>query len=129
MHELTFAQKLIETAQAALTDQTDQVVALHIQLGAQAGLSKDELIFGFGIAAADTPFAGARLEIEEVLPVIYCPQCDARFMLAATDALVCPACNTPQVQVMRGKEVLLQSIEVTDDEEARGQGNRGTRGF
>jgi hydrogenase nickel incorporation protein HypA/HybF len=112
MHELVFAQKLIETAQAALVEQTDQVVALHIRLGAHAGLSKDELIFGFEVVAAGTPFARARLKIEEQPTVLYCPQCDARFMLAPTDALFCPACNTLQVQIIQGKELLLQSIEV-----------------
>ena len=74
MHELAIAQRLIETAVAALPKSADaQVAALRVQLGALAGVSKAELQFGFDVVSAGTPFAGARLEIEEIAAAVDCP--------------------------------------------------------
>jgi hydrogenase nickel insertion protein HypA len=117
MHELAIAQQLIDTAAAAIppTD-TMRMVALQVQLGPLAGVSKAELVFGFDIVAAGTPFADVRLEIEDVPVVISCAQCQAEYTLEPPlFPLACPTCGTMAVRVVRGKELTLKSFEVSDD--------------
>src|SRR5687768_11086728 len=112
MHELAIAQRLIDTAVALLPTEACQVAQLRIQLGALAGVAKDELAFGFEVMSKGTPLADAHLEIEEIPAVVHCPQCGVDFSVADADHLLCPTCGTPAVLVIQGKELLLASIEV-----------------
>jgi hydrogenase nickel incorporation protein HypA/HybF len=116
MHEVGIAQNLLATAQQQLNGYTAPVVALKVRLGALAGVSCDELRFGFEIAAADTPFAQAQLEIQPIPTVIYCSDCRAAKTLAADEPLHCPTCGSVDVRVVQGKELALVAIEVTDDD-------------
>lgn len=119
MHELAIAQSLIEIAQAALPATNGvQIVAVRVGLGALAGVSSDELQFGFDVVAQGTPFEGARLVIEDVPLVVYCPHCQANYTLSAVEPLCCPVCET-LVQIIQGKELTLQAVEVSDDRMTR----------
>ena len=111
MHELAIAQTLIETATAMLPAGISQINVLHVQLGALAGVSKEELLFGFSAVAAETTCAGARLEIAEIPAVIHCSQCGVESVLAEGEYPLCPRCGTPAVQIMQGKELIITSIE------------------
>ncbi|MCC6454840.1 MAG: hydrogenase maturation nickel metallochaperone HypA [Caldilineaceae bacterium] len=116
MHELGIAQRLIETAVALIPAGAPPVALLRVQLGALAGVSKDELLFGFEAMSPDTSCAGARLEIEEVPAVVHCPQCGIDFPVADVDQLLCPTCGSPAVLVMQGKELILTSVEIHETE-------------
>lgn len=114
MHELALAQTLIEQATAALPPtQVEQVTQVRVRLGPLAGVSADELAFGFTVAATDTLFATAQLVIEPTPLVIYCPRCAASHLLTQIEPLACPNCASPAVQVMQGKELLLASLAYT----------------
>ena len=113
MHELAFAQKIIETAVALLPPEATGVSVLHVQLGALAGVSKDELCFGFEAMSPATLCAGATLHINEVPAVVHCPQCGIDFTVANADDLLCPTCGTPSVLVIQGKEMIITSLEIT----------------
>ena len=115
MHELAIAQRLIDTASAALPSAArGPIMTVKVQLGALAGLSKDELIFGFQVVATDTPFAAAALEIEELPAVIHCSHCNTNYGVADLAAGYCPVCDSADVQVVQGKELTLRSIEISD---------------
>lgn len=117
MHELGIAQRLIDTAVALLPAESSQVSRMRVQLGALAGVSKEELLFGFEAMSPDTRCAGAHLEIEEVPAVVHCPQCGIEFAVADVDHLLCPDCGSPAVLVMQGKELILTSVEVQEETE------------
>jgi hydrogenase nickel incorporation protein HypA/HybF len=116
MHELAIAQRLIDGAVAQLPTDAAQIVQLRVQLGALAGLSKDELAFGFEAMSKQTPCAGARLEIEETPAVVHCPNCIIDFSAADASGLLCPNCGSPAVLVLEGKELLLTSMEYQEME-------------
>jgi hydrogenase nickel incorporation protein HypA/HybF len=65
MHELSVALSLIELAAEEGERQGGRVCAVHIKLGALAGVVKDALVFSFEIACLDTPLAGSQLVIED----------------------------------------------------------------
>lgn len=114
MHELAIAQRLIDTAVSLLPEESCQIAHLCIQLGALAGVSKEELAFGFEAMSEQTPCAGAQLEIEEIPALVHCPQCNLDFAVTDAGFLLCPECGSAAVLVLQGKELLLTSIEVKD---------------
>lgn len=111
MHELAIAQRLIDSATALLPVNASHIARLHVQLGALAGLSKDELEFGFEVMSKQTPCAEATLEIEEVAAIVLCPHCGSDFSVTEADQLFCPTCGTPAVLVLQGKELVITSLE------------------
>src|SRR6186997_2099705 len=117
MHELAIAQQLIETAAAALpASAPGRVRIVHVQLGPLAGVSADELRFGFAVVSTDTRFAGAELAIIETPVIVYCIECQAESTLSApVYTLFCPRCDATTVRLVHGKELILTSFEVEDE--------------
>jgi hydrogenase nickel incorporation protein HypA/HybF len=117
MHELAIAQQLIEKAASSLpAGTTGRVRTVLVQLGPLAGVSVDELRFGFSVAATGTPFAGAQLKIVETPVVVYCAECQAESPLSApVYTLFCPRCDATAVRLVHGKELILTSFEVEDE--------------
>ena len=112
MHELSIAHSLVDLAAAAAADAgVARVSAVHLRVGALAGVVRDALEFSFEIAAADTPLAGARLAIEELPARVYCSRCDATATLTDSRRFRCPACGTPTAQVVQGRELELVALE------------------
>jgi hydrogenase nickel incorporation protein HypA/HybF len=117
MHEVGIAQNLLALAAKSAPDINGaQVHALKIRLGPLAGVSSDELRFGFEVAAQDTPFAGARVEVEETHAAVFCPHCQQDFVLADSEFVLCPVCAAADVRVTQGKELMLVAIEVAEDD-------------
>ncbi len=104
-----------------------RVVALHLCLGALSGVVKDALEFSFDLAAEGTVIAGARLEIEEIPIVVFCPTCRAERELPGLQSFRCPVCGGETADVVRGRELELVSMEVVDrvDGEAGSDGTEG----
>lgn len=118
MHEVGIAQTMLKQAQSALpAGEGAQVSVLRVRLGALAGLSKAELEFGFEIAAVGTPFAGARLEIEELPALIHCAQCQLDIPVDALALPQCPHCGAFADHFIQGKEVQLVSFDVVAERE------------
>jgi hydrogenase nickel incorporation protein HypA/HybF len=85
-----------------------------LRVGVMSGVVPDALRFAFDAVTPDTPLRGARLDIEEVGLVVWCPACEAERPLPGPQRLRCPACGTPTPRVLRGRELVLVAIEVTD---------------
>ncbi|NJN18980.1 MAG: hydrogenase maturation nickel metallochaperone HypA [Oscillochloris sp.] len=115
MHELSIAYQLVEAASnAARQNGAARVTVVHLQLGSFAGVVRDALEFSFGIAAEDTPVAGAQLLIEDVPLTIFCEPCAAEAILPDNRMFRCPRCNTPSSRIVRGRELLLTAIEIEE---------------
>lgn len=115
MHELSVATALVAQAEkAARAAGVEHVVAVRLRLGRLSGLVPESLVYSFEIASAGTTVAGARLDIERVEPMIWCPQCEAAVTLASPTRFRCPRCDTPSADVLAGRELELRSLEVAD---------------
>jgi len=115
MHELSIAVSLIEVA----TEEAERlggvrVEALRLRLGPLSGVVREALLFSFDLAAEGTPIEGARLEIEEVPVVVFCPACNEERALPSLQGFHCPVCKMPTPDVIRGRELELTALEVTD---------------
>jgi hydrogenase nickel incorporation protein HypA/HybF len=115
VHELSIAVSLVELASEEAGRLGDvRVEALHVRIGPLAGVVEEALRFSFDLAAEGTAIDGARLEIERVPLTIRCSRCKAERELPSAQHLRCPACAEPAQDIVRGRELELRALEVTD---------------
>jgi len=119
MHELSIALSLIDMASEEAERLGVRVEALHLRLGALSGVVREALLFSFDLAAEGTPIAGARLEIEDVPVVVFCPACNGERPLQSLQNFLCPVCGTPTPDVVHGRELELATMEVSSREEEK----------
>jgi hydrogenase nickel incorporation protein HypA/HybF len=112
MHELSLALSLVEIAREEGARLGGQVSAVHVRLGALAGVVREALLSSYEMASADTPLAGSRLVIEDVPVVVVCPQCGEQQLPDASYWMGCPACGTPTPEVRQGRELELVALEI-----------------
>lgn len=119
MHELSIAVSLIDMAAEEAERLGVRVEALHLRLGALSGVVREALLFSFDLAAEGTVIEGARLEIEEIPVVVFCPACDEERPLPGIQSFLCPVCGTPTPDVIHGRELELATMEVSAKEEGK----------
>jgi hydrogenase nickel incorporation protein HypA/HybF len=112
MHELSIALSLVELAEEEAGRQGGRVCAVHLRLGALAGVVKEALLSSYEMACADTSLEGSQLVIEEVPVVVFCPECQALRPLSSLQAFSCAECGTPTPDIRQGKELELVALEV-----------------
>ena len=117
MHELSIARSLVETVEDAVSSPPIQrVIAVHLHVGALAGVVRSALDFCYEIATRDTLLEGSRLVVHELPVVIFCPQCQREVELPSIQRFRCPVCDTPSGDVRSGQELEVHSLEVESDD-------------
>jgi len=116
MHELSIVQNVVEVAeQAVIEAKANRVEAVYLRVGVLSGVVRDALEFAYDVATKDTLLEGSRLVVEEVPIVLYCADCGADRVLNDIRTIRCPACGAATVNIVQGRELEIESIEVTDD--------------
>lgn len=114
MHELSIAISIVDTAQEEADRRGVRVSAVHLRLGALAGVVKDALLFSYDVACQDTPLRGSRLLVEDLPVVVFCPACQAKRTLNSVQSFTCPVCNAPTGDIVQGKELEVFALEVEE---------------
>jgi hydrogenase nickel incorporation protein HypA/HybF len=126
MHELSIASAIVDTALRHADER--RVTRVDVRVGALRQVVPDSLDFYFEIVARDTACESARLELELVQAWLRCPTCGhewdpAPAPVAGHEALApvlpafrCPACEGAETEVVRGSELEVESIEITEEE-------------
>jgi hydrogenase nickel incorporation protein HypA/HybF len=113
MHELSIAMSIVEMAEEeAVRRGGPQVSAVHLKLGALAGVVKDALLSCYEMACEGTELQGSRLVVEDVPIEVYCPKCLAPRTLESVQWFVCPECNSPVSEVIHGRELQVFALEL-----------------
>ncbi len=112
MHELSIALSIVDLAQEEAERQGGRVCAVHLRLGALAGVVKEALLSSYEMACAETPLAGSRLVIEELPVVVFCPECRALRSLSSVQAFSCSECGAPTPEIRQGKELEMVALEI-----------------
>lgn len=116
MHELSLAMSLIDAACEEAGRLGDvRIEALHLRLGALSGVVREALEFSFDLAAEGTAIEGARLQIEEVPVIVFCPACRAERELPGLQSFRCPVCAAETPDVVRGRELELIGLELAEE--------------
>lgn len=95
-----------------------RVSAVHLKLGALAGVVKDALIFSYEIACQGTTLEGSRLCIEDIPVVAYCPKCLGLRKIESVQWFVCSECKSPVSDVVEGRELQVAALEILELEHA-----------
>ena len=112
MHELSIAVAIID----GVLDEAERrgglnVEAVRVKLGRLSGVDKEALLFAYQVARQDTPLATSRLEIEDIVPRIFCPACEQE--REAGFGFICSHCGTPAGSLLQGGEMEISALEVT----------------
>lgn len=92
--------------------------AVHLKLGRLSGIVKVALESAFGLAVEGTILEGAKLVVEEIPIVAYCPQCAAERTMPSAQSFACPVCGSAISEVIHGRELEVVAIEIEKLEEA-----------
>jgi hydrogenase nickel incorporation protein HypA/HybF len=112
MHELSIAMSIVEMAEEEAQRRGVQINAVHVKLGALAGVVKEALLSSYDMASEGTSLQGSCLILEEVPVVVLCPTCQAQRTLGSVQWFCCPECGTPTCEVVQGKELEVTALEI-----------------
>ena len=124
MHELSIAESVVD----AVRTRTGQarVGNVRLRVGRLSGVVPHALEFCFELAAAGTPLAAARLQIDLVEASAHCRSCGSDFGLP--DRIPLCACGSADVEVRAGRELQIVSVEVDGECAAPADAGQPTSG-
>jgi hydrogenase nickel incorporation protein HypA/HybF len=123
MHELAVCQALLdEVERIARSRRAERVAAVHVRVGALAGVEPELLQRAYEVARAGTLAEGASLAIENSPVRVHCPRC-GNDGAAQVPRLVCTACGEWRTEVIAGDDLTLMSVELITAECVRAGGD------
>jgi hydrogenase nickel incorporation protein HypA/HybF len=117
MHELSIASAIVAIAERHAAGR--RVAAVEVRVGHLRQVVPDSLAFAFELVAEGTALEGAELVLREVPAAGRCRACATEGPLTAFP-LRCEACGGLDVEVIRGEELLVDSLELEEEEMAHG---------
>ena len=123
MHEVAVAERMVETAlRAARENGGGRVTAARLLLGELTCLDSETLAFAFGVANRNTPAAGCKLDIVKVPARLRCRLCRFEHHSRLIDP--CPACGAAGGEILAGRELRLDTIDIEEENLEDSQGER-----
>ena len=108
MHELAIADAVLAVAGEHAGGR--RLASVTVRVGHLRQVVPAALEFSFALAAEGTSVAGARLEIEAVPAAGVCRRCGTESELDGFP-LACRACGELDLELIRGEELLVDSLE------------------
>lgn len=127
MHELSIADSIVRIVCNHAGSR--RVTKVEVKIGHLRQVVPSALAFSFELVAAGTVVEGAELAIEDVPVEVLCSIC-GQTTRSQDFPLSCGECGNLHVEVLRGEEMLVDSLEVDDDSETAslvgaGKGRQG----
>ncbi len=112
MHELAITQSMFDI----VLKQAEQVKAkkvskINLVIGEMTGVVADSVQFYLDFLTRGTIAEGASVSLIMVKPKAKCRKCGREFELKEFD-WTCPQCKDISVEIIAGKELFVESIEV-----------------
>ena len=112
MHERSIVQTLLRQVSELAREQGDvRVVAIRMSVGEFSGVEPESLQLAYEDMVGETPLAGAELTVERVPLEARCEACGREYVVEAF-RFECPACHGREAAVIRGEEMMLESVTV-----------------
>lgn len=111
MHELSLADSLVRIASRHAAGR--RVTRVEIKVGHLRQVVPSALEFAFSLVAVGTTVEGAELAIEEVPAAGMCRACGTESVLDAFP-LSCRDCGGLDLELVRGEELLVDSLELEE---------------
>lgn len=112
MHEFSIVQSLFDLLeQYAAEHRAKRVLRVKVKLGQLSGIEPHLLKVAFDTFKEKTIADSAQIEIEVEKLSVQCRQCNKKSALEEM-ILKCPACNSLEVEIAEGEDMLLESLEL-----------------
>jgi len=117
MHEMGVALQIVEIAAASIPKHLEnvRVARVNLRVGKLAAIVPQSLQFCFSVAVQGTVLEGAELVIEELPVVARCRDCGHQWTIAAA-AFTCEKCSSGSLEMISGRELDIESIEIVDED-------------
>jgi len=114
MHEMTVTRSLLEIVNDKVSEiNAGKVNRINILVGELSGVEKDSVSFYFDIMKKDYNVADAEIAFVDMPAVMTCRDCGKEFDYDPVSWL-CPGCSSASLQVLKGSECYVESIEVDE---------------
>jgi len=90
-----------------------RVIKVVIKIGKFTAVVPDCINFYYEMLTENTPMHGAELEFNVVPTVVRCNGCGNEFEFEEV-SFICPKCGGTDTDIVSGRELLVESIEVND---------------
>jgi hydrogenase nickel incorporation protein HypA/HybF len=112
MHEFGLMQSVLESVEASAREAgAERVCEIRLVIGEMREVVPEAMEFAFEALAPDTVGDGARLVISSVKPRSRCSVCGHEFEHDRFHWM-CPACDSLATELLAGKELFIDAIEV-----------------
>jgi hydrogenase nickel incorporation protein HypA/HybF len=112
MHEFSIIASLFEILlEKAGEQQALKITRVKLNVGRLSGVVPEALETAFDAYKKETIADSARLEIEELPLKVRCQNCGWEALLDSY-IFVCPSCNSTNLKILQGTELLLEKIEL-----------------
>ena len=118
MHELSIANSIVEIAtEHAVEAGATRINSITLRVGALSCVHKSALEFSFELVTKETILEGAILKVIDIPVSIFCDPCGREVMLPGIQSFRCPVCDTPSAAIRQGRELDIDSIEISEKKE------------
>jgi hydrogenase nickel incorporation protein HypA/HybF len=115
MHELAVTESILEIASShARQAEAQRVTDIYLVIGRLSSIIDDSVQFYWDMVSENTICAGAKLHFKRIPAEFKCRDCGHQFTLER-ELEPCPQCSSLKIQVIRGDEFRMESIEVIKD--------------
>ncbi|MHA7652168.1 hydrogenase maturation nickel metallochaperone HypA [Mycobacterium sp. ML4] len=113
MHELSLCHAIAGVVKPHAAGRHVDVV--RVQVGALRQVVPESLDFCWSLVCQhlEENMVDAALELEMIAAEVLCRSCGQRSQIESRWSVWCPACDSADVEVVRGNEFLVTSVEVS----------------
>ena len=112
MHELAITQSVLDIAlEQAEKHDASKVTRINLVVGEMSGVVDECVQFYFEFLSKDTIASDATLSFERIPITAHCYDCDTTFPLAEFN-WICPNCQGGNIEVVAGRELYIDSMEI-----------------
>ena len=111
MHELGIIREIFPLIEKiAKENNFKSITRVVLSIGRLRQVKDQFLYFAFETVAKDTIAAGAELIINTIPITVNCHNCNKQFTVSE-NIYICPDCDSGSLEILTGKEVILESID------------------
>lgn len=113
MHEMPYTQNIFQIViDYAKKHNSSKVKKVYLKIGNMTGVVEDSVRFYWESLTVGSVAEGAELVVEHVPIKVRCYNCSTEYVAEDQFSFVCPECKFFGGEVLSGKEVVVESIEL-----------------
>ena len=114
MHEFSIIENIFKAIEKVANEKgLTRIHKVKLQVGLLRQIEPRTLQFAFDTVSKGTFLENAILDVDTVPIIMYCNNCTATFEVKE-QAYICPDCEGMDLKLLKGKEIILESIEGDD---------------